>query len=254
MQQHLPVYNNQTKLNLSDTDLAQAEHILKDMMHSLQFFYQRLHETPKMTDVHTHMGLFESQFKELSPLVKYNSVLAEERERRYKDIREMNKTIHKLEAALGEKITPEGITARLHDYDDAFRCFYGACGFHYASNKEYNMTAIQYEISSELEYEQTDGLSSRKEDWTPYFKKQFDLITKEDTAYDIYHDTYHAELLDTDNNRKRIQELFEHTFPNCRFWEFKSRPNDFGSMSLRFTVTVHYTDLDNLIKNIETII
>lgn len=78
MQQSLPVYRNDKKLNISEQDIKNADRIIAQMIDNLQFFDHRLHGKPKMTDVHTHMGLFESYFKELSPLVKYDSVLTEE--------------------------------------------------------------------------------------------------------------------------------------------------------------------------------
>lgn len=78
MQQSLPIYRNDKKLNISEQDLETADLLIRKMIDNLQFFNHRLRGQPKMTDVHTHMGLFESYFKELSPLVKYDSVLTEE--------------------------------------------------------------------------------------------------------------------------------------------------------------------------------
>lgn len=249
----LPIYNNQTPVNLTDEDLEKALKLLTQIQQNLEFFAVRLQDRPKMQDIHTHMGLLESYTKELSPLVQYDTVLTEEMERRYKEVREANKTIHELERKLGEGVTAEGVSSKLREYDDVIRLWYGAHGFQYASLKEqspYNMT---YDFNYELQYNQDEGCSSRKE-WAPQFKEAFGLIAHENdptaSEYDIYYDTYHAELLDTTKNKELIMKLIADNFPNSIVRGFTSRQNDFGSYSMRFTVSIMYTDIEALVKRI----
>lgn len=249
MSQKLEVYNNNTPLNITTVDLEEAEKLLTQIEQSLSFFRVRLKDRPTMIDVHTHMGLFEHYLTDLTKLVKYDSVLQEEKEKRYAEIREKNLEIYQLHQKLGKDISPEGISAKLRDYDNVVRLWYGALGFHYASLKQYTPYGILYDFTHQLQYDQDDGCSSRKE-WTDYFQKKFHLITEDNTTYDMYHDTYHAELLDTDKNRKAIQALLTENFPEYQIHEFRSRRNDFGSFSLEFHVNISYTDIENMMQRI----
>ena len=207
----LPVYNNRTPLQLQENKLKHAQKLLADMIHSLDFFRQKLSESPDMNDVHTHMGLFESYFSELTPLVGYQSVLTEEYQNRYAHIRQLNAEVKRLEEKLGKGISPEGISSKLREYDDAIRCFYGALGFQYASLENCTCYGIRYRI---------------------------------------YRDTYHAELLDTDKNKALIQTLFQKEFPGCQFHSFESRRNDFDSYSLRFTMFLPYKDIQAMLTRV----
>lgn len=150
---------------------------------------------------------------------------------------------------LGNGISPEGISAKLRDYDNAIRNWYGAHGFQYASLKEYTAYGIIYEFNDELQYEPDNGCSNRKE-WTETFTKAYELIAKDNTIFDIYRDTYHAELLDTDKNKKLITDLITKSFPEAQIREFRSRMNDFNSYSLRFTVYLPYSDIHNMITSV----
>lgn len=244
----LPVYDNHTKLNLTDDNHKKALDLLGKIAGASSFFRQILTEKAnmaEMTDSNTYMGLIESYFSELSPLVKYDSVLAEERQNRYTEIKSLRQEISDLESKLGETVTPEGLTAALRRYQDTVRCFYGALGFQYARLDECTAWSVVYTFTSELQYEPDDGTSGMKE-LSAKFIKQFGLLASPDTVFDIYRDKYHAELLDTDNNKRQIQTLFTDVFPNIQFHKFESRRNDYNSFSLRFTVALSYQDIQNL--------
>lgn len=242
---NLPVYNNCDLLKLTDEELAHAQKIINQIVSSMSFFRQRLGKSPAMDDVHTHMGLFESYFSELAPIVGYDSVLAAEHEHRFAEIREKNAEIHRLTQMLGQGISPEGISAKLREYDDVIRCFYGALGFRYASLEEITAWGPVYRFTPELEYDQDDGNTSKKE-WVKQFQSAFSLITVDNTEWDICCDTCHAELLDTDANKYRIMDLLADSFPNHQLREFRSRHNDFGTYSLEFTVYLAFRDIEDL--------
>lgn len=245
----LEIYNNNEPLDIHPIDLAKADSILRKIGESTSFFRVRLQEQPKMTDVHTHMGLLESYLTDLIPLVKYDSVLEEEREKRYAEIKAANTEIHRLEKLVGNGISPEGVSSKLREYDDGIRLWYGAHGFQYASLKQYTPYGIIYEFNDDLQYDPDNGCSSRKE-WEKYFFEKFSILATKESAYDIYYDSYHGELLDTDNNKELIHKLLKENFPNHSIHEFHSRKNDFGSFSLRFTVNIPYVDIDNMLKTI----
>lgn len=249
----LQTYRNPTPLNMTKDEIDNADDVLQKMISSLDFFRHIL-TTPRqkpvnMTESHTYMGLFESYFKELSPLVRYDSVLTEELNNRYQEIRELHTEIEQLKAQLGSGTTPEGVSAALQHYDDILRCFYGALGFQYVRLDNLNSWNMTVTFTHELQYEPDAGYSRNKE-FSQKCIEHFDIISRENTPFDIYRDSYHAELLDTDNNKQLIQNLILQYFPNARFHSFKGRRNDFESFSSEFTVALPFTDLDNLYHNI----
>lgn len=249
MPANLNVYNNQDPLNFTPEEQKQTDKLVANMIDSLSFFRIRLNDRPNMNDVHTHMSLFESYFTKLAPLVKYDSILTTEREKRFAEIKAANTEIHRLNQMLGNGISPESISAKLRDYDNIIRLWYGALGFQYASLKQYTPYGITYEFNAELQYYPDDGCSGQKE-WKNLFFQAFTIITSDDTTWDIWRDTYHAELLDTDKNRQKISALLQENFPNHNIHEFRSRRNDAGSFSMRFTVNIPYTDIEAMAKHI----
>ena len=246
----LPIYNNNNPLNVSKDEITQAKKIISDMIGNLSFFAQRLEEKPNMNDVHTHMGLLESYYEELSKLVDYNSVLTEELDNRYVELRNANREIFRLKELLGKEVTAAGVSSKLREYDNIVRCFYGALGFRYASLEKYTSFGMLWEFHPELQYSPDDGSSGKKE-LASLFQDHFAIITDENTDWDIYRDTYHAELLDTDQNKARVLNMTKIYFPNSCISEFKSRRNDFGSYSLKFVANISYEDIETLVQLIQ---
>lgn len=80
----LEIYNNRTPLDLSDENKAKIQRIIKKTIDSLAFMSQRISDGADMNDVHTHMSLLEYSVQDLTPLTHYDSVVAEEVERRHK--------------------------------------------------------------------------------------------------------------------------------------------------------------------------
>lgn len=242
----LPNYNNKTPVTLKSKELTQCNTCIDKLIDSLSFFKVRLNDRPNRTDVHTHMNLFESYFKELASLTDYQSIMTEDLNTRNQALRNANMEIQRLNDLLSETISPEAVSAALRKYDNIIRLFYGAIGFHYASLKEYTSYGIIYEFSDEMELQPDDGHSIMKH-LSEQFQKELPFIVTTDSDYDIYFDTYHAEMLDTNNNRKKLTTLFTTYFPNCLITEFRSRRNDYESFSLRFTIRIPYRDIENLL-------
>lgn len=245
----MEVYNNQQSVEMTPEELAGATECIKNIIQNLGFFNVRLQDRPKYNDVHTHMGLFESYFAELSSLVKYDGVLKAEQEKRYAKTRKANQEIRRLKEMMGKGITAEGVGERLHLYDDVIELFCGACGFHYARHEKTNYWGSEYTFHEELEYEQSDG-HSRKKEWVDAFCNAYPLLSGEDTRFDLWRDTYHAELLDTDNNRRLMEDFMTEVFPNSSFYEFRSHHNDAKTYSLEFRIHIPLKDIENLLRRV----
>ena len=107
----LPVYNNCTPLNLTAENLLSARKTIRHIIDNLSFLDIRLQQTPNFTDVHTHIGLLENDFAEITKLLRYDTVLAEEHEQRNQELCEAHRRIRELEEQLGQDgVTKDGVT------------------------------------------------------------------------------------------------------------------------------------------------
>lgn len=235
---------NNDSLPITEEQLKKADELLKKLIGSLQFFREELHHDPRMRDTKTHMGLFESYFRELSPLVSYDTVLEQEALQRFGETRKLHAEVDRLKSLLGKGVTAEGVSAKLQMYDKVVSAWYGALGFQYASLERTTPYAMTFEFTPELQYEPDDGCSGKKE-LAAKFAAMFPLMA-DNPDFEVYRDKYHAELLDTDTNRAGIRELFKETFPGHIISEFRSYRNDYGSYSLRFTVVLPFEDIEAL--------
>ena len=241
----LKMYNNRTPLDLSNEDKSKIQQIIKKTINSLAFMSQRISDGADMNDVHTHMSLLEYAVNDLTPLTHYDSVLTEEMENRHKEIRELNQRVHELETQRGKEVTADAVSAAIRRYEDVFRAWYQAAGIRYAKI-DYTSYSLKIEICNELDNHQKDRLTTDKE-LCKKLAEEMPFIT-ESPNWDVVHDHYTSELLDTDRNRKNITNLLKKYFPNVRIFSFNSYRNDFESFSLRCCANVPYTDIEALEK------
>lgn len=242
----LPVYNNRTPLSLSEEEKQKVIKTIKEAIDSLSFFCQRLADGADMNDVHTHMSLLEHTVSDLSPLVGYDSVLAEELERRHAKIRELNLRVRELEEQRGKEVSATAASAALRRYENDFSAWYEALGFRYASTT-FTAYGLRAEITAELNHCRSDRLTTSKELHNA-LSAILPFIT-ESPDWDIVHDHYHSELLDTDKNREMMKRVIKESFPSARITSFISRANDFDSFSLRCDVFLPYPDIEQMEKN-----
>ena len=124
-----------------------------------------------------------------------------------------------------------------------FRAWYQAAGIRYAKI-DYTSYSLKIEICNELDNNRKDRLTTDKE-LCKKLAEEMPFIT-ESPDWDVVHDHYTSELLDTDKNRKNITNLLKKYFPNVRIFSFNSYRNDFESFSLRCCANVPYTDIEAL--------
>ena len=90
------------------------------------------------------MGLFESYFTELSDILGYDSVIAEERKKRYKEIRTLQEQLRESLAEQSKTITTDLLIEKLNHLDGLFRTWYSSLGFHYASQEKITQRMFLY--------------------------------------------------------------------------------------------------------------
>lgn len=245
----LEMYDNRQRAELQKADQEKAKALITKIFQSLEMFYTLVDDKLTMKDVQTYMYLFESYFGELSPLVKYDSVLAEEKNARIAELRKLNMENQELKMKLGAaaSLDAKAISAALRYYDSVFTTWYESCGFKYASKEVIYHWGILYELSPEVCAEpSTNLIGSSFSDLFNRLLEEHPALFGADCNWDIQWDRFQGEVLDTDNNRLLFTELLRKYFPGSRIQGFRSRQNDFGSLSLRVEVLVPFEDIAEL--------
>ena len=241
---------DETPFSLSGKDKEKAIKIINESLSSL-LVLRDLIKTDKVvvSNIDTHLSLNESFHAELSKILGYDSILAKEYEERHLEIRKKNEEIRQLKEQRGKEVTPEAITGALRLYEDIFRAWYENEGFEYgsiSSKSDYGMTV---ELTSNMNFTE-DTSPERNPIYQTIWSDDISTESKIKNGWDIYESQFHAELLDTDNNKKRIKELLLKNFPKVSIHSFCGRRNDYGSFSLRVEFYISYSDLDNYYKSL----
>lgn len=123
---------------------------------------------------------------------------------------------------------------------------HSSLGFRYASQEKITQRMFLYTVTQELGKEPSCSCVPKE------FRKYMDewgivpINKRED--WDIFEDQFHDELLDTDQNRKNLENLYEKYLPGFRIWKFESHRNDYGHFVLRHTVYVPFEAIEDLEK------
>lgn len=240
----LRVFQDESPLLLSGEEKENVIKKINEEISCLLFFRDLIQEEKAVvTNVWTCLGLNESYHSDLSKMVKYDSILAKEEEERHKEIREKNEEIRKLTEQRGKEVTPEAIQGALRRYEDIFRAWYENEGFNYASISNLSPYGMTTELTSEMNFSDPTKCD-HDEVYKKIWSEKSSTEEKIDSGWDIYKSQFHAELLDTENNKRRINELLLRCFPNTRIYKFTARKNDYDGFSLRTEIHITYSDLD----------
>jgi len=223
----LKMYDDKAPVTLEPSIKKDVSKKISDLYHLLSFLNQNVEDDALDNKVvHTTMGLYESYYRDLAKMLGYDTILEKEHEDRFEKIRQKNKEIMELESKLGKEVSPQAVSGAIKFYEDIIRAWYENEGFHYASITV-NSYGLNVELSDEMDYNQDDNRKeSRNEISSHVWNKNKNTIEKKESGWDIDEDKYHASILDTDNNRSRIQKLILSDFPNTRINGFQSRHND----------------------------
>ncbi len=235
-----PAFTDRTPAFKDHSAKITAVNELEQTISSLHFLRGLLiNHDPYKSDIFTHLGLLESHLNELSKLTGYDGMVAKEHERRHAEIRAANLRIRELETQLGDRVTPQVIFSGLKHYEAVFGTWYAAHGFHYAKT-EISPMGLRIEMDDELAIDEPDDCFADKR-LLPYARKSIRMIT-DDCTFEFQKDQFHANLLDTDRNRRMLQGLYGTAFHNSVIHGFRSHC-DGGRYYLRHEAFVPYEDL-----------
>lgn len=240
MRDKSPLFQNQT-------DKQAATKIIEQINQSMGLFKAFINLEPTKSDAFIHLSLLENYLAKLSKLTGYDGMIAKEQEQKYAEIRAANLKIHELESLLGSQVSANAVAAGMQHWENVFRAWYEASGFHYADIKM-NPYVIRADFSDELTNEPKTRRLATKE-ILEKITGHVHFIT-DDSSWDIEHDRFHSNLLDTNKNKQNIIQLFTRTFPNSTIHEFKAH-KDSEKYYLSFDAVIPWDDLDKYWSSIK---
>lgn len=239
----LEVFQDESPLILSEKEKEDVLKKLNEEISCLLFFRNLiLEDNVVLENVNTFMGLNESYHSDLSKMVGYDSILAKEKEKRYAEIREKNKKIRELTEQRGKEVTPQAIQGALKRYEDIFRAWYENEGFEYASISNLSAYGMTVELTASMNFRDSEKYDN--EIYKKIRTENSGTENKISDGWDIHKSQFHAELLDTENNKNRIHDLLLKHFPNAKISKFTGRRNDYKGFSLNTEIHISYSDLD----------
>lgn len=236
-----PFMHDKTKLFDNQNDAEAAKKLLRDINQSVSFFYTLIEQSePHVSDAFTHLSLLESYITELSKITGYDGMIAQENARRYSELREANNKIRMLENQLGNQMSAQAVSSGIQRWTNLFTAWYEAAGFRYAKIETNGYTLIA-EFSSEIANKPRRRISD-EQSYNQIASHVNFIIHAPD--YDVNPERSHSDLLDTQNNKDRLIQLFTTTFPDSRISDFRSMA-EYDKYYLRFTVTIPWPAIDN---------
>jgi hypothetical protein len=239
-------------VELSADDKACVLKSTKDLF----FAAKQLHEWLTEDNLSKEMGgilpsLIEGHFTEIAKLLNYESVLTKENEERHQQIRKANERIRELEKQLGEGKPIDGLKEQLGVLANTVSKWWDNDGFHHVSDESFT----EYGTYTAKFCFMLDHISMLSETPVTDQKNAKDrLLQVVEEGYDIVYDKNdrHPELLDNDNNRKRLIELIKGRFPSA---EVVRTRNHYSSQRGVYTfrdIEVYIYDLRDIIENEES--
>lgn len=239
-------------VSLTPENTEKAAKTMTDIIHSLQFFHEMLKSgTLYKADVKTHIGMLRYGFNDLNELLDGGQFLSEKLEETVTLLQKANRKIKLLESQSGANVTAVNGQTFIKHMEDALATWYELSGFHFGSSS-INVRGITLDMSDELEHKYPDeercdvsfgrkDIATKIAHRTPY---------RFGSGYDIHTDGLRMSLLDTDNNRKRLKDLFTSVFPNSHICGFAPRSNK-NLYMLRVNVFVPFTDIERWMNGTE---
>lgn len=214
---------DKTPLNWSSEEKSKISKKLADIFHALSFLKDMaLSEDGEVGDVHAALGCTEGYFKELSALTGYDGILKKESEERYAEIRTKNQEIRELKDQLGKtEITGEVLGNIIRRMEDGIRRWGKRESFHFSTDYSFGPYSVQFTLCCGELDKPGDNPHEHTSDM------------KIEEGWDIVKDRFHDELLDTPNNRARLEAILTRDFKNCKVFKYESWKSDSGNWLLR---------------------
>lgn len=240
-------------VNMTIETSGEAFRTIQHLRQSLAFFSTQLADGKLMkSDVQTHMSLIRQSYDDMARLLNHGDVLSKELEETQALCRAANQRCRELEQQLGQSVTAKAVEAGLKRLITIFEAWYELAGFHYAKIEVNPYGCLLCDFSSQIALEETRRERNRTDEYRQILENKVPYLFKDtpDKKFDLQKDTYHNDLMDTDNNKKLLTTAFNNWFPNSSIYGYKTR-KDRGQFLLSVQIRIEFQDIENLVKTQE---
>lgn len=189
----------------------------------------------------THLTLIRQAHDSLASLLDVDA-LSPALSESNRMLRDANARVHKLEQKLGAEISVPAAMAKLKACEDWFSAWYQLCGMHYISIS-WSPYGLKFDTSDQIEHMSDEPESITFGD-RELAVRIAPCVPYAFLNYDLKHDTFHDNLLDTQANRNNLENLFKRAFPGAVIFAFKSHLDGTNRL-LRAEGHVPWEDIEN---------
>lgn len=195
----------------------------------IHFANAQLHELVSNNSLSVEMAktlpsLIESYFSEAAKVLNYASHLLEEKEKRYVEIREANKTIRELQAKLGSSKPIDGLKEQLTHLSEVVSGWWNTEGFnHVHDTKYYPYGGMRVEFSFMLEHYRcfSETPVTDKRSQTEHIQRLRDMGFE--FADFEKGRSEKLDLIDNHKNRSLLIKMLTERFPSLEVHSFSNR-------------------------------
>lgn len=242
--------NEEQVVVLNADDQAVTLKALKDLNFATQQLYQWLKEGSLSKDMSQKLpSLIEIHFSTIAEKLDYASYLAEEKEKRYVEIRNANIRIQELEEQLGSAKPLDGLQEQLKFLHDQVNAWWSDKGFNHISEYQFSpYGGYHLQFHFMLESRRYSFLSDTPE--TDRIETKQHVENLRQMGFEFLSDKNGKnQVLDTDNNRKLLLKFLKDRFPSLKIHGFKNWSTDKEGVYILRHIEATIYDLQEIVNN-----
>lgn len=229
-----------TLVEFTDDQKKEYEKSYKDFVFPFMELKKRLDEgNLDIGFKNTLCSLLEIRLITFNKSLGYEGYLQEQKEKRFKEIRDLNTENRELRKQLGDKVTPEDIREGLKNLSNNFKAWWSKEGFGHCSDEVFTGYTFKARLSGMM----TDAYWSKDDNYETAEEKAKRLSS---IGFDIILGAGRvSKVLFTENNVNKLSEMLKSKYPSSSINEVKSYWGRREECELR-DIEIYITDLNDL--------
>lgn len=166
----------------------------------------------------TLCSLLESHVGTLTKSLGYEGVIHQEKEERYKEIRELNTENRELRKQLGNKVSPEDVRESLKNLKENFNTWWNINGFGHCSDEQFGPFGFKVTLSGMITEAYRDKTNADATE-----EKKIDMLTAAGFLIRSDGDSRHdKKVLYNDQNIKILESMLTAKYPSASIFYSKA--------------------------------
>jgi len=233
-------------VQLNDDQRAVVSTKLRDMSMGSQMLFNMLKDNEDVPAemVRSVLSVTEHCVANIGALLDIPTMSAKEIEERHGEMRRLNMRIRELEGQIGQSQPPAMVRLSLGVLSRYLQHWWNLEGFGHISEEKYDRYGADVSFSCSL-----FGSFALINSATPVSDKELKKIwldTLRDRGFDLSKDDGEIELIDNDNNRRVLIELFAKRIPSAAIFSFENFRSGKGSRFKLRGFKVRIRDMEDI--------